>query len=98
MSQKQIKVRLFGAFRKYSENGAMLLDISPGSSALDFKKKLAQALLHQFQEPHREMQMAGQIESLIEDSAVATSRGVLQNHECVDGLTEIAILPPVCGG
>ncbi len=84
---KKLKVRLFGAFRKYIPGGELELEVPEKILVREVKSLLAQNLhLYDFTEAQ-----------LVYDSAVATDDRVLQlDEEVMD--SQIAILPPVCGG
>jgi len=79
----KIDVRLFGAFRKYGEN--ISLSVPSGSSMQEIKNKLAEEL------SLTEM-------DLINDSAMANDNEIIGSDFIFTQDSELAILPPVCGG
>lgn len=88
MTQSVVKVKFFGAFRKYGDNET--LSIPAESSVGDLKKLLAEHL-------------SGKVQNfsdaqLVRDSAVACNNTIVSLDYKVRPGEDISILPPVCGG
>lgn len=77
-----LTVTLFGAFRA-GDGKPILLTLPRGSSLADARRALKAALNNH---------------PLIDDSALADERQVLPEDALFERDTELAILPPVCGG
>jgi len=87
---KSVKVKLYGAFRKYAPSGEIEVPVTDGMTAELFKAAFAEALkvsVPTFVD-----------EQLVRDSALASAETVLFNDDSVGGHAVLAILPPVCGG
>jgi molybdopterin converting factor small subunit len=88
----EIRVRLFGAFRRWSPDGELRLSAPPGTSAAALRALLLSAL---------ERQHTGfDGRALVSGSALADETRLLDEGWTVPvgGPVELAILPPVCGG
>ena len=86
-----IKLYLFGAFRKYESKGTPIsFQVHESMSVKMFKKRLADRL--------RELFPDFTDEQLIEDSAIADETRVLSQDHFLTGSCNLLILPPVCGG
>ncbi len=88
MTLSAVKIRFFGAFRKYGDHA--VLDLPDGISVDDLKDRLARHL-------------SGQVPDfsdaqLIHDSAVACNDTIVDSRYKVRFGQSISILPPVCGG
>ena len=83
MNSITITMRLFGIFRKYGET--VSFPAPSGSSVQDVKSLLAAAL---------KLEDA----SLINDSAIANDNEVVGADAVFTRDSQLAILPPVCGG
>ncbi len=87
----QVQVRLFGAFRNFSNDSPSMTLSFPDSSAptgfsvSEIKDALSLKLGHDAQ-------------ALIQDSVLATEDRVLLPEDRVPSGSKLAILPPVCGG
>jgi len=80
----KIKIRLFGAFRKYGNE--IDIEIPDGSIVSDMKKLLVEALGDDSRE-------------LVYSSRFATDKNMLDDDsEITKNLSEVAIVPPVSGG
>ncbi len=87
----EIQVRLFGAFRKYEKNQALIsLKIPELSSIEGVKNSIASHFKERFKDFSDE--------ALIKDSAIADERRVLEANTLIERSCTLAILPPVCGG
>ena len=87
---KKVKVKFFGAFRKYIPQGESDIDIGTDVNAKEFKRILLNYL---------ETNVQGFVErTLVEESAIANEDRILTDTDMIDGRTLVAILPPVCGG
>ncbi len=85
----QITVRLFGTFRKF-HNTPLSLTLLSGASVSDIKIAVGQAL--------QALNPAFNDLELLEKSALADDRAVLNPDASLTADTQLAILPPVCGG
>ena len=79
----KINVKLFGAFRKYGER--VSFSIPSGASVQDVKNKLTAEL--KLSDP-----------ALINDSAIANDNEIIGADAIFTRDSDLAILPPVCGG
>lgn len=79
----EINVKFFGAFRKYGEK--ISFSVPSGASVQDVKKKLAAEL--KLSDP-----------ALINDSAIANDNEIISADAVFTKDSNLAILPPVCGG
>lgn len=84
-----LKIRLFGAFRKYQSN-PIVLTVAPGLSVNDIKLALAAELSI--------LNSTFKDTDLIKKSAIANEFCVLESNICLTEDAQLAILPPVCGG
>lgn len=85
-----VKVLLFGGFRKFGNGREVEFSINPGSKVSDLRKMLALELSRLTPELSSE--------ALIRDSAIANESRILSDHESIERPSTLAILPPVCGG
>lgn len=86
---KNIKIKLFGPFRKYVECGEMSIELPNEINVKKFKDLLCIEL--------KKINNDFNDHQLIRDSAVATEARILTLEENVSG-SVLAVLPPVCGG
>ena len=85
----QIHVRLFGAFRKF-HNAPIKLTVPSGTSVSQIKSELGQSL--------QSLNPAFNDLELLAKSALADDHAVLSPDASLTADTQLAILPPVCGG
>ncbi len=85
-----VKLRLFGAFRSYSDGPAISLSVKEGATVSELKHEIVKRLKELKPEHHGH--------DLVFSSAIASEKEVLSESQKVDGLEVLAILPPVCGG
>lgn len=78
-----INIKLFGAFRKHGDK--VSFTFPSGASVQDVKERLAQEL-------------KGADPALINDSAIANDNEIIGADAVFTEDSELAILPPVCGG
>jgi molybdopterin converting factor small subunit len=88
MTQADIKIKFYGAFRKYGDQET--ISLPAGSSVDDLKNLLAKHL-------------AGKVQNfsdaqLIRDSAIACNDTVVGSDYLVQSDEVVSVLPPVCGG
>ena len=84
MNQKiEITVRLFGAFRRYGAQ--VVLSVPSGSSVADIITLLSEKI-------------DTQDKVLLNDSAMANDNEIVGRDFILNENSELAILPPVCGG
>lgn len=87
---RKIKVRCFGAFRKYVPSGSLEIEVTEQDLVSDFKVKLSKAI--------ESINQNFSDSQLIHESVVANQNEVLPLNYLLEKETEVAILPPVCGG
>ncbi len=86
----KIRIRTFGAFRKYFPDGVMTFSIKENESVGEFKARLNQFLIEEvagFSDAH-----------LVFESAIASGDTILQDTDVIKLDKELSLLPPVCGG
>ena len=83
MSEITVTVKLFGAFRKYGKTLDLLLPA--GSSVQDVKNRLAELI-------------DGSDKVLVYESAIANNNEIIGDKVVFTEDSDLAILPPVCGG
>lgn len=83
MNDINIKIRLFGAFRKYGEELSFTVPAEGGLSAV--RQKL-------------ESLVSTNDKALIKSSAFANDERILDEKDSITQDERLAILPPVCGG
>jgi molybdopterin converting factor small subunit len=86
----QVQVRLFGAFRNYSNESEVAIEVESALTLLEIKA----SILKKLTAPGKE----DAIKTLLSQSAVANESRVLGESELVLPGMKLAILPPVCGG
>jgi len=88
--EREIQVRLFGAFRDLVPSGKYTLRVHAEASVGGIKNALAHEL-------HSRANAKFDVTELMAKSVLATETRVLSDDEIFSG-SNIAILPPVCGG
>lgn len=83
MSEIEIRIRYFGAFRKYGTE--MILSLEKGCSIT----KLKEAICTELKEGEH---------SLVFDSVLANDSDILDETDVLEADCQLSILPPVCGG
>lgn len=83
-----LTISLFGAFRPYGN--AITLEVPHGTDVAEIKNRLKIALKQSRPEFDKE--------TLVSESALADDRQVLTENATLTENTNLAILPPVCGG
>lgn len=86
----QIKLKLFGALRKFGTGSVIEVQTVSGTSIGDFRNTVAMKL--------RELSPGVNDAGLVFDSAFANETAILSDDYILIKNTEIAVLPPVCGG
>lgn len=81
-----VAVRLFGAFRDVAQQPMLHLTLRPQATVADLRAAFAAVLDDD------------NARALLASSAFATDERVLDEDDPVPEGTEIAVLPPVCGG
>lgn len=92
MSTVEVRVRLFGAFRRYASD-EVTVELPRGEKVGALRPRIAEAL--------RRRCPAFADEALLEASVLADERRVLAEDDPIDagsGPVTLAVLPPVCGG
>lgn len=85
-----VELRLFGAFRKCSENSFIPITISSNCNVKELRKYIEAEL-------NRLNPNLG-LSKLIYESAIANENEVLDENAEISSSCKLAILPPVCGG
>jgi molybdopterin converting factor small subunit len=85
-----VQIRLFGAFRNYSNESEITVETDSALSLQEVKAGLLKKLSVSGKEDA--------IQTLLSQSAVANETRVLGESELVLPGMKLAILPPVCGG
>ena len=85
----KVSVQLFGAFRPYLLKGELVVETRDGVSIKDFKDDISEAL--------KKIEPEFKEDELLRLSAVATEDEILQDSRTLT-TTQVALLPPVCGG
>ena len=83
MKNVTVKMRLYGAFRKYDDS--VQLSVPLGSPVTAVQDALCQAL-------------GPQSRDLVMDSVIANDQTILPPGFIIDADSSLSILPPVCGG
>lgn len=78
----ELKVRLFGAMRRYGTEAK--IEVSEPVSPLVLRKKLGEKF--------------GWDQTLLSESAIANESAILAETALIDRSCTVAVLPPVCGG
>ena len=86
---KKIKIQLYGEFRTFSASSSIDLDCNMNDSIFDVRNTFSKTL----KSIHKNFD-----EKLLSDSVFATEAGILEDSDSINGINEIAVLPPVCGG
>ncbi len=86
----EVKIRLFGAFRKYGNGSEIELKVPPLSPLSVVRNVLVAHLLH--------LDPDFSDVDLVNDSAFALENEILQGESKIEQACSLAILPPVCGG
>lgn len=86
----ELKIRLFGAFRQFHTD-PVTLTVATGSTAQVIKTALGLELQRLSKGAFTETELLSQ-------SVLATENAVLEDGACLAEDTQLAILPPVCGG
>ncbi|BDG05555.1 MoaD/ThiS family protein [Anaeromyxobacter oryzae] len=93
MKPIQVRVRLFGAFRKYSSGAELRVDVPSGTTVSALRARVGEAL--------RAACPTFGDQGLLDVSVLADDERILDEDQALgDGHDEItlAVLPPVCGG
>ncbi len=85
-----VRLRLFGAFRDYSENPVLEFELDEAVTVERFRGLLLDRLCA--------LKGSPQTAALVADSAIADEESTLDEQDWIQGGRELAILPPVCGG
>jgi molybdopterin converting factor small subunit len=85
-----VQIRLFGAFRNYSSESEIVVEIESALSLDQIKAGLLKKLSAVGKEDA--------IKTLLSQSAVANESRVLGESDLILPGMKLAILPPVCGG
>lgn len=87
---QQVKIQMFGAFRKFAPSGEFHVEVTPGMTLREFR--------HRFTESLKTQLSSFQDEELVFDSVFATEDTILNDDEVISKYQTLAVLPPVCGG
>ncbi len=83
MKMVTVDMRLYGAFRTYSDH--VRLTVAQGASVTEVRDALCRVL-------------GPQSRDLVLDSAIANDSEILPSGFIIDTDASLSILPPVCGG
>lgn len=87
-----VELRLFGAFRKYSEDSSISIEIPQKNCRVSaLKEGIASELV-------RRRPDLKDSNKLVFESALANEKEVLRDNDEIQSSCTLAILPPVCGG
>lgn len=86
----KVRIALFGAFRKYSSDARIELDLPSGVTIERIKQEL-----NLFFKIHSSTFNDA---SLLNSSAIANEESILNDSTVIHSDSNLAILPPVCGG
>lgn len=92
MDDVKVRIRLFGAFRRYAGGADVWLDVPRGTTVAALRTRLGEAL--------RAACPSFAEQGLLDVSVLADDVRILEDAHRIgdaDGLS-LAILPPVCGG
>lgn len=84
---RTIRIKLFGGFRQFRDEAELAVETDHASTVADLRKNVA-----------REFGNDENALSLLNASAFATDKRVLDDDESVPDDADLALLPPVCGG
>ncbi len=84
-----LNVDFFGAFRGILSEPHLLVEVPIHGTIQDARSEIQSAL---------ERRLGSFNEALLNASAIGTDERILSNAEPVEGLSKIAVLPPVSGG
>ncbi|MBK9294773.1 MAG: hypothetical protein IPM57_10095 [Oligoflexia bacterium] len=87
---REIEIKLFGAFRNYVPTGMITIKLVDQLTAIQLKQKIQNLLQNQIK--------GFQDSTLVFESALATETEVLDEGEVINDKSNLALLPPVCGG
>lgn len=85
-----VELRLFGAFRKYSEGQSITIEIPAKCSVSSLKESIALDMARRRPDLKEN--------KLVFESALANEKEVLHDQDEIQTSCSLAILPPVCGG
>lgn len=83
---REIDIRLFGAFRSYGSAPTIAVSVSTDATVAAVRSALAERLA------------SDDARALLAASAFATDERVLSDADALGSVSELAVLPPVCGG
>lgn len=86
----KVEIRLFGALRKWDGGAPCVLELPRGAGIAEIRGALREELTRRDPEFDRQ--------ELLGRSALADEREILSGCYRLERDTELAILPPVCGG
>jgi len=84
---RQVRIQLFGGFRQHSERPELAVEVPPSATVAALKSAVAETFADN-----------PAAQDLLNASAIATDRRVLDENERVPDDEPLALLPPVCGG
>jgi len=86
----RFQVRLFGAFRDFSNESTLALELPEGATVAHARVALSEIFGQSPSGLH--------FKALLNDSVLADERTTLLESDPISAGAELAILPPVCGG
>ncbi len=87
---KTMNIRMFGAMRKYFPSGQLIMELSEDCDVAALRQILLQKLTQECTD--------FKDSALLSESAFSNHDEILQETDLVCQQSEIALLPPVCGG
>lgn len=86
----EVNIQMFGTFRDLEPSGSFKMHIPMPISVIDLKDLLAEEL--------GKKTTTVNVKALLSTSAIATEYQIFTEKDSIAGATQIALLPPVCGG
>lgn len=84
---RELRIKLFGGFRQFRTEAMLTVSVDRAATVADLRKHVAGL----FGDDDNAL-------SLLKASAFATDNRVLDDNEPVPDDSDLALLPPVCGG
>ncbi len=90
MTDVEVTVQLFGAFRELGESDTISLTVPAGTTVKELRLEIAAAL--------ESARPGFRYSSLVPRSALGDEREILSEETRIERPSRLALLPPVCGG
>lgn len=85
-----VEITLFGSFRKFDNGTPVILNLPQGTNLNTIRNGLLAELTKRYPDFNQQ--------SLIDESALADEKQILDDSYIINQDVRLAILPPVCGG